>query len=123
MAWLLGKQTLVSSLRLIAGGTMQLNDVNLTDPDIFQRGTPHEMFKVLRREAPVFWHTEPDGPGFWAITKYADLKDISKRPTLFSSERQGTLVRDPRPQDLPLVQMIMLNMDPPKHRHYRALVN
>jgi cholest-4-en-3-one 26-monooxygenase len=102
---------------------MQLSDVNLTDPDIFQRGTPHEMFKVLRREAPVFWHPEADGPGFWAITKYPDLKEISKRPMLFSSERQGTLVRDPRPQDLPLIQMIMLNMDPPKHRHYRALVN
>ena len=36
--------------------------------------------------------------------KYPDLKEISKRPTLFSSERQGTLVRDPRPQDLPLIQ-------------------
>ena len=58
---------------------MQLSDVNLTDPDIFQRGTPHEMFKLLRREAPVFWHPESDGPGFWAITKYPDLKDISKR--------------------------------------------
>ncbi len=102
---------------------MQLSDVNLTDPDIFQRGTPHEMFRLLRREAPVFWHPETNGPGFWAITKYADLKEISKNPALFSSERQGTLLRDPTPHDLPMVQSIMLNMDPPKHRRYRALVN
>ena len=33
---------------------MRLSDVNLTDPDIFERGVPHEMFKVLRKEAPVF---------------------------------------------------------------------
>ena len=102
---------------------MQLSDVNLTDPDIFERGTPHDMFKVLRREAPVFWHPEAHGGGFWVITKYADLREVSKNPTLFSSARQGALLRDPPPQDLPFVQSIMLNMDPPRHRQYRGLVN
>src|SRR5215468_726926 len=102
---------------------MQLRGVNLTDPDIFQKGTPHEMFKVLRREAPVYWHEEPDGPGFWAITKYHDLKFVSKNPGLFSSARQGTLRQDPPANDLPAVHSIMLNMDPPQHRQYRTLVN
>ncbi len=101
---------------------MQLSDVNLTDPDLFQRGTPHDMFKVLRNEAPVYWHPEPDGPGFWAITKYQDLKWVSKNPALFSSARQGTLRQDPSPTDLPAIQSIMLNMDPPQHRQYRTLV-
>jgi cholest-4-en-3-one 26-monooxygenase len=101
---------------------MRLSDVDLTDPEIFQRGTPHEMFRLLRREAPVFWHEEKDGPGFWAITKYDDLKHVSKNPHLFSSEHQGTLVRDPLPEDLPHIQAIMLNMDPPKHRQYRHLI-
>jgi len=102
---------------------MQLADIDLTNPDIFQRGTPHEMFALLRREAPVFWHHETDGPGFWAVTKYDDLKFVSRSPQLFSSARQGTLTRDPDPKDLPYVQAIMLNMDPPKHRQYRALVS
>jgi len=102
---------------------MQLSDVNLTDPDIFQRSTPHDMFKLLRNEAPVFWHPEPNGSGFWAVTKYADLREVSKNPLLFSSERQGALMRDPLPQDLPFVQSIMLNMDPPRHRQYRGLIN
>jgi len=102
---------------------MQLSDVNLTDPDIFQRAVPHDMFKVLRREAPVFWHPESNGSGFWAVTKHADLKEVSKNPGMFSSQRQGTLMRDPAPHDLPFVQAIMLNMDPPQHRQYRALVN
>ena len=66
---------------------MQLSDVNLTDPDIFQRGTPHHMFKLLRREAPVFWHPETNGDGFWVITKYADLREVSKNPGLFSAIR------------------------------------
>jgi cholest-4-en-3-one 26-monooxygenase len=102
---------------------MQLSDVDLTDPDVFQQGVPHDMFRLLRREAPVFWHRESGGPGFWAITKYADLKEISKNPLMFSSERRGTLLREPLPKDLPFIQAIMLNMDPPKHRRYRALVN
>src|SRR5215470_6885493 len=102
---------------------MQLRGVNLTDPDIFQKGTPHEMFKVLRREAPVYWHEEPDGPGFWAVTKYHDLKFVSKNPGAFSSARQGTLRQDPPPNDLPAIQSIMLNMDPPRHRQYRTLVS
>ena len=102
---------------------MQLSDVNLTDPNIFEEAVPHEMFRLLRREAPVFWHEERDGQGFWAITKYADLKAISKNHKLFSSERQGTLMRDPDPPSLPLIQSIMLNMDPPRHRQYRGLIN
>ncbi len=103
---------------------MQLSDVDLTDLDTFEKGTPHEQFRLLRREAPVFWHEESDGgKGFWAITKYDDLKWISKNPRLFSSERQGTLRQDPTPESLPLLQKIILNMDPPRHRQYRALVN
>ncbi|HVN85563.1 MAG TPA: cytochrome P450 [Candidatus Binatia bacterium] len=103
---------------------MRLSDVNLTDPDIFQRGTPHEMFRLLRKEAPVYWHPEPaDRGGFWVVTKYADLRDVSKNPALYSSERQGAIMRDPLPHDLPFIQSIMLNMDPPRHRQYRGLVN
>ena len=71
----------------------------------------------------MFWHEEKDGPGFWAITKYDDVKFVSKHPELFSSERQGTLREDPLPADLPYVQQIMLNMDPPKHRVYRQLIS
>jgi cholest-4-en-3-one 26-monooxygenase len=102
---------------------MELSQVDLTDADLFQRGTPHEMFRVLRREAPVYRHPEPDGPGFWAVTKYHDLKWVSKNPGLFSSARQGTLRQDPSETDLAAIQSIMLNMDPPRHRQYRTLVN
>ena len=102
---------------------MRLSDVNLLDPDRFAHSTPHDQFALLRREAPVYLHPEPAGPGFWCLTKYADVRHVSKHPELFSSQRQGTMIEDPKPQDLPLIQTIMLNMDPPQHRRYRALVN
>jgi cholest-4-en-3-one 26-monooxygenase len=102
---------------------MQLADVNLNDLDVFERGCPHDAFDLLRREAPVFWHEESQGPGYWAITKYEDLKNISRHPATFSSERRGILLREPDPEALEFTRNIMLSMDPPRHRQHRALVN
>lgn len=102
---------------------MQLGDVNLYDPDVFAAGVPHDMFRVLRSEDPVHWHDEPGGPGFWCVTKHADVRHVSRNPEIFSSQAQATLIRDPSPAELPMLQSIMLNMDPPQHREYRALVN
>ena len=50
-----------------------LDDIDLLNADTFVKGVPHDDFKRLRRHAPVFWHRDPEGPGFWAITKYQDL--------------------------------------------------
>jgi cholest-4-en-3-one 26-monooxygenase len=102
---------------------MQLSDVNLNDLDVFERGVPHEWFRLLRREAPVHWHDEDDGPGYWNVTRYGDLKAISRNPSVFSSERMGTLLRETDPAGLPIMRKIMLNMDPPQHRQHRMLVN
>jgi cholest-4-en-3-one 26-monooxygenase len=101
---------------------MRIPEIDLNDLDVFERGVPHEWFRRLRREAPVYWHEEPEGPGYWCITRYSDLKRISRDPATFSSERRGTLLREPDPAGLALVRNIMLNMDPPRHRRYRALV-
>jgi cytochrome P450 len=103
---------------------MKLSDVDLNDLDNFERGTPHDQFKLLREQAPVHRHAGAEGDSdYWCITKHADLKYISKRPDLFSSERQSALLRDPEPGSLDGLRLIMLNMDPPKHRRYRAIVN
>jgi len=103
---------------------MKLSDVDLNDLDNFERGTPHDQFKLLRHEAPVYRHEGAVGDrDYWCITKHSDLKYVSKNTGLFSSERQGALLRDPDPGSLDALRLIMLNMDPPKHRQYRAIVN
>lgn len=102
---------------------MNLSDVKLT-PDVFHESVPHEMFTVLRREAPVFFHPEEDGgPGHWVISKYDDLKSISRQPLLFSSWKGGTNIRDLDEAQLGRVRALMLNMDPPQHRKFRNIVN
>jgi cholest-4-en-3-one 26-monooxygenase len=103
---------------------MKLAEVNLNDLDTFEAGTPHEQFRVLRNEAPVYHHPGPVGDSdYWCITKHADLKHISKNPKVFSSEEKSAILRDPDPAGLEMMRLIMLNMDPPKHRQYRAIVN
>jgi len=102
---------------------MKLSEVNLNDLDAFERACPHDMFETLRREDPVHWQDEPGGPGYWAITKYEDLKHISRHPKQFSSAERGVLLREPDPGMLEFTRQIMLMMDPPKHRDYRLLVN
>jgi cholest-4-en-3-one 26-monooxygenase len=102
---------------------VKLRDVDLVDPDTFVTAMPHEMFRVLRAEAPVYWHTEPDGPGFWAISRYRDIVSISKDPATFSSAVGTAMRAEMPPEHLETQRLMMLNMDPPRHNKLRGLVN
>ncbi len=103
---------------------MRLEDVDLCNLDVWEQRVPHEMFAVLRREAPVFWHKEPKGgPGFWAITKHADVVHVSKQPKIFSSWRGGTNIFDLPQPELDQTRLMLVNMDPPQHTKYRRLVS
>jgi cholest-4-en-3-one 26-monooxygenase len=60
-------------------GTVTLQNLDIIDPDLYvQRGYPHEEWALLRREAPIFWYERPQVAPFWAITKHADLIEISR---------------------------------------------
>ena len=57
----------------------------IIDPACYARdGYPHETFKRLRDEAPVHWVGDCPTP-FWAITRHADIVEISRQPELFSN--------------------------------------
>ena len=68
---------------------MEIIDSVLTNPEAFQRMEHHEVFAQLRQEDPVHWTEEATGPGFWSITKHADLKLINRDAEGFSSEANG----------------------------------
>jgi cholest-4-en-3-one 26-monooxygenase len=101
----------------------QLDDIDLASPDTYVAGVPHAAFKLLRNTAPVFRHKDPQGPDFWAVTKYQDVLTVSRDPKTFSSMRRTALFREPKPDELKDMQLLMLNMDPPRHTKLRALVN
>jgi cholest-4-en-3-one 26-monooxygenase len=101
---------------------MKLDDIDLL-ADTWSRAVPHDMFEVLRREAPVFRHAEPEGDGFWAVTKHADVLAVSRDNHTYSSELGGTFIDTQTDEALSKLRLSILNMDPPKHHRYRRLVS
>jgi len=101
--------------------------INLVDADIYQRGgAPHDQFAWLRRNAPVYWHEyggEPGWPGFWAVTRHADVGHVSRHADAFSSTRRLALFGETPEAEIELQRLMMLNMDPPQHTRQRAFVN
>src|ERR1700691_4237606 len=102
---------------------IDFSDIDLTDSKPFADRVPHEWFAFLRKNAPVWWQEESDGPGYWAVTGYDDCNTVNRDYGLFSSHAQGTYLWDMDDEQLLQQQLIMLNMDPPIHTRYRRLVN
>jgi cholest-4-en-3-one 26-monooxygenase len=97
---------------------------DLSSPDSFVGGVPHDTFARMRREAPVFFHDDTYGTrGFWVLTRHADVWKVSLDPKTFSSERGTALIQDFPEEQLIPQRELMLNMDPPRHTRYRRLVN
>ena len=87
-------------------------------------------FAVLRRERPVSFHKEfepppelplPRGPGYWAITRHADVVEASRRSDLFCSGR-GVQIPD-LPEELNEFFGSMIAMDDPRHARLRRIVS
>src|SRR5262245_11707111 len=97
--------------------------VDLSDPETWRAGVPHDVFDGLRATDPVSWRSEPGGRGFWAVTRYADVLEVLKNPQIYSSWRGGALITDPPPEFLEKLREGMLNRDPPDHTRMRRLVN
>ncbi len=106
---------------------MPLEEVDLLDLDRFVRQEHHEMFRTLRAESPVHFHEEPDGPGFYNVTKYDDLVAVNRNPDLFSSEIEGISLHNMsdgvETGGMDARGLMMLMTDPPKHTRYRRLVS
>src|SRR3954469_2005322 len=107
---------------------MQLSDIDLLDRDRFTQGVPHEWFTYLRHEAPVYKHPEPGGPGFWVVTKHADVVTVGRDAETYSSHqaRGGVVGLEGAVNDYGDFTEggnLMLTMDPPEHTRYRKLVN
>lgn len=114
-----------------AGGVPGVPDV--FDPRIYAGGVPHDRYRLLRDHHPVAWQPEPEiagwpaGPGFWAVTRHADVVRVLRDHRTYSSWLGATQIRDPDPADLPFLRRTMLNQDPGKdageHGRLRRLVS
>ncbi|MDZ7728746.1 MAG: cytochrome P450 [Dehalococcoidia bacterium] len=87
-------------------------------------GRPFQhLFRWLRENDPVHWHEEPNGGrGFWAITKYEDVREVTRDAETFSNYKGGIHIPDTTDENLAGARNMMLFMDPPEHTRYRNTV-
>jgi cytochrome P450 family 142 subfamily A polypeptide 1 len=85
------------------------DDIDLISGEFWGRN-PHEAFAWMRANAPVYW----DGHA-WGVTRYDDLKAVSKDPATFSNAQGIRADADP--------MQMMIDMDDPEHFRRRKLVN
>jgi cytochrome P450 len=97
--------------------------IDLISPAAFAHGHPWEQYAWLREYAPVYRHPDPDGPDFWALTRYEDVRAVSRQPQLFSSYARGVMLAEPDEIGLAAARQMMLTMDPPQHERFRRLVS
>ena len=108
----------------MSNSALSLDTLELIDPRYYaENGYPHEEWRLLRREAPVYWFDRLPGIPFWAITRHEDIVWVSKQPERFISAPRLVVGQEATGVDGEFPVRMLLNMDPPEHHEYRALVN
>jgi cytochrome P450 len=102
-----------------------LQDLLVTERELWQDGPPHETFKQLRQGCPVHFTSKiseyPEEDGFWSVTKADDIHEVSRDWETYSSEIGGITALRHAILPLELVQAMFIGMDPPKHDRLKAL--
>ncbi len=106
---------------------LSIDGLSLVEPSYYAKhGYPHEDWARLRRDAPVAFFDLPGWPSFWAITRHADIVEISRQPDLFLNALGMTLVRERsagQREEAESQIRTVINMDPPNHRKYRKVAS
>jgi cholest-4-en-3-one 26-monooxygenase len=106
---------------------------DFTDPDIYAERLPIAELAEMRKVAPIWWNEQPvdvggfgDG-GFWVVTKHKDVKEVSRRSDVFSSQEKTALPRYAEGSSLDQINasrgVVLLNMDAPHHTHLRKIIS
>jgi cytochrome P450 len=109
---------------------VDLDGIDLSDRDFWLRppAERHAVFDLLRRQQPFAFFAEPDipmletGPGYYAVTRHADLDAISSQPAIFCSGQGAVSITD-MPADLNEFYGSLISMDDPRHAKIRRIVS
>lgn len=104
-----------------------VDDGVLVDPASYGRsGPPHEAWTKMRQESPVQYCKPAGFEPFWAITKYTDIIEVSRRPELFANA-PGIMILDAsragQTTEKTFGMRTIIEMDPPDHLKFRRVTS
>ena len=98
-----------------------IEQIDVSNPHLYQDDTWRPWFERLRREDPVHWQEGGMYGAFWSVTRYRDIMAVDTNHKAFSSDAlMGCIVLRDLPLDLRRPSFI--SMDPPKHDEQRKIV-
>jgi cytochrome P450 len=102
--------------------TTPLDQIDVSDPRLFQEDIYYPYFERLRREDPVHYRKDGMYGSFWSVTKFKDIMAVETHPEIYSSEAKlgGISITD-RPMEFRRSSFI--SMDPPRHDDQRRVVS
>ena len=100
--------------------SIPLDELDVSDPALFQNDTIHDYFARLRREDPVHYCSKSRVGAYWSITKYNHIMQVDTNHQVFSSEAGGITIFD---REDKYRRPNFISMDPPKHDEQRKTVS
>jgi cytochrome P450 len=102
-----------------------LQELLVTELELWQDGPPHEVFERMRTECPVHWTARiteyPGEAGYWSVTTADDVHEVSHDWATYSSELGGVTALTDAIMPLELTRAMFIGMDPPKHDRLKML--
>jgi len=115
--------------------TLGVDDIELSNFDFWEKpwSVREQAFATLRAERPIAFFDDPvlevetiipipPGPGYYAVTRHADVVEISRHPEIYCSGQSGSTIIDMPPELLEFFGS-MINMDDPRHARLRRIVS
>ena len=112
--------------------TLKVDEIDLCSQEFWELPIDERegAFATLRAERPIPFLEEPElpvealprGPGYWSLTRHADLLEASRNPEIFSSAQGATSIFD-LPAAFTEFFGGMINMDDPRHGRQRRIVS
>ena len=93
---------------------------NVTDDALYLQGIPHDRFAEMRRTPGVLWHPYGED-GFWAVTRHADVREVSRNAEIYSSAIGHTNLWDLEADAL-AARRSLIDTDAPDHTRLRRLI-
>lgn len=93
---------------------------DLTSSEVYAVGVPDDRFTELRSRPGLAWHPYGDD-GFWAVTRHADIREVSRNAAVFSSGIGHTNLWDLEADALE-ARRSLIDTDAPDHTRLRRLV-